>query len=124
MDYLGPLEDVRPALGDTHVYVLPSYREGMPRSVLEAMSMARPILTTDAPGCRDTVDEGENGLLVPVRDSRVLAERMVELIERSDELTDMGRRSRTIAEERFDVHAVNRVILEALDLQNVEGARQ
>ena len=56
--WLGEVSDVRPAISASHVYVLPSYREGTPRTVLEAMSMGRPIITTDAPGCRQTVDEG------------------------------------------------------------------
>jgi glycosyltransferase involved in cell wall biosynthesis len=116
VDYLGKLDDVRPALADAHVCVLPSYREGMPRSVLEAMSMARPILATDAPGCRDTVIEGQNGYLVPVRDTAKLAERMVAMIDGFDRLAEMGRISRALAEKRFDVHGVNQVILEALEL--------
>src|SRR5690606_24295267 len=64
IDYLGKLDDVRPAIQGCSVYVLPSYREGTPRTVLEAMAVGRPIITTDAPGCRETVVEGENGFLV------------------------------------------------------------
>src|SRR5690606_28516102 len=77
----GPLEDVRPAIAAAHVYVLPSYREGTPRTVLEAMAMGRPVITTDAPGCRQTVREGETGFLVPVRDPAALAEAMKRFIE-------------------------------------------
>ena len=67
IEYLGRLSDVRPAIAASSVYVLPSYREGTPRTVLEAMAMGRPIITTDAPGCRQTVIEGDNGFLVPVK---------------------------------------------------------
>src|SRR5690606_27740423 len=75
VEYLGRLTDVRPALENCSVYVLPSYREGTPRTVLEAMAMGRAIITTDAPGCRETVIDGDNGFLVSVRsvDSLVLA---------------------------------------------------
>src|SRR3546814_8590412 len=69
IDYLGRLDDVRPAIAACSVYVLPSYREGTPRTVLEAMAMGRAIITTDAPGCRQTVEEGRNGYLVPPRRS-------------------------------------------------------
>src|SRR5207253_2073385 len=68
VEYLGKMDDVRPAIADASVYVLPSYREGTPRSVLEAMAMGRPVVTTDAPGCREPVVDGENGFLVPLRD--------------------------------------------------------
>jgi glycosyltransferase involved in cell wall biosynthesis len=70
--WAGETRDVRPAITACHVYVLPSYREGTPRTVLEAMSMGRPIITTDAPGCRDTVDDGINGIIVPVADAIAL----------------------------------------------------
>ena len=68
LEFLGRLDDVRPAIADCSVYVLPSYREGTPRTVLEAMAMGRPVITTDAPGCRETVVDGDNGFLVPVKD--------------------------------------------------------
>lgn len=107
IQYLGELSDVRPAIAASHVYVLPSYHEGMPRTVLEAMAVGRPILTTDVPGCRDTVEPGQNGHLVPKGDAAFLAERMQWFIEHRDEWEPMGRASRRIAEERFDVKKVN-----------------
>ena len=76
VEYLGATSDVRPFIADCHVFVLPSYHEGMPRTVLEAMAMGRPILTTDVPGCRETVIPGENGYLVPRGDAIALAEQM------------------------------------------------
>ena len=111
----GATQDVRPFLRDCHVFVLPSYREGTPRSVLEAMAVGRPILTTDAPGCRDTVLPGENGLLVPVRDAAALAQAMITLCDMPrNALHRMGLASRARAEAVYDVVQVNRVIAEAL----------
>jgi glycosyltransferase involved in cell wall biosynthesis len=112
----GPLEDVRPFLEETSVYVLPSYREGTPRTVLEAMATGRAVITTDAPGCRETVVEGTNGFLVPVRDGKSLAVAMERFIKEPDLVERMGRESRRIAEEKYDVHKVNAVINRAMDL--------
>jgi glycosyltransferase involved in cell wall biosynthesis len=111
--YLGTASDVRPYLADCHIYILPSYHEGMPRTVLEAMATGRPILTTDAPGCRETVIPAENGFMVPVRDADALAERMIWFIEHRDQWERMGKRSRKMAEERFDVRIINRELMSA-----------
>lgn len=116
VEYLGETNDVRPILAGCHVYVLPSYHEGMPRTVLEAMAMGRPILTTDVPGCRETVIPGENGYLVPRGEAIALSKRMFWLIEHQDEWEKMGMRSRALAEERFDVHSVNRELLKIMGL--------
>ncbi len=119
IEYAGGTNDVRPYLKACSVYVLPSYREGTPRSVLEAMATGRPVITTNAPGCRETVREGENGFLVPVQDSRALAGAMEKFIEDPDLLKRMGAASRRIAEEKYDVHQVNREIIEAMGLKKV-----
>ncbi len=116
IEYLGTTLDVRPFLADAHVYVLPSYGEGMPRSVLEAMAMGRAVLTTLVPGCRETVVPGRNGLLVPARDATALADGMLQMLAQSSQLETMGRESRVIAEERFDVREVNRAILAGMGL--------
>ena len=117
IEYLGRTPDVRPNLAAAHVCVLPSYGEGMPRSVLEAMAMARPVITTDVPGCRETVVPERNGYLVPVRDPGALAEAMIRLIEAPPGRLDaMGAEGRKLAEERFDVRVVNRTIVEAMGL--------
>lgn len=116
VDYLGYLEDVRPAIAGSAVYVLPSYHEGMPRTVLEAMAMARPIITTDVPGCRETVREGENGFLVPAGDAGALAAAMQRFVDTPQLAHVMGETSRRLAEERFDVHRVNAVILRNMGL--------
>lgn len=117
IDYLGRLNDVRPAIADASVYVLPSYREGTPRTVLEAMAMGRPIITTDAPGCRETVVDGDNGFLVPVQAVDELASAMMRFIEEPGLAARMGTRSRTIAEEKYDVHRVNAVMLDAMNIR-------
>lgn len=99
--------DVRPYYAMCSVYVLPSYREGTPRTVLEAMAMGRPILTTDTQGCRETVKDGLNGFLVPVKDVQSLADKMCWFIEHAELVPEMGEASRAYAEEKFDVHKVN-----------------
>lgn len=106
--------EVKPWLAQASVFVLPSYREGVPRSTQEAMAMSRPVITTDAPGCRETVVEGENGFLVPVRDVDALVRCMLRFIEQPSLIDSMGKKSRQLAEERFDVHNVNVRILTAL----------
>ena len=116
IDFLGKLDDVRPAIADAGIYVLPSYREGTPRSSLEAMAMGRPIVTTDAVGCRETVEDGVNGFLVAVRDSASLAEGMEKFIRDPSLIARMGAESRRIAERKFDVHRVNAAIIEAAGL--------
>ena len=116
--YLGAIEDVRPFLADASVFVLPSYSEGTPRSVLEAMAVGRPIVTTDAPGCRETVLDGVNGFLVPVRDIGALAAVMERFILEPDLIPAMGRMSRRFAEDKYDVHKVNAVILDAMGLSD------
>lgn len=114
--YLGHLEDVRPTIVSSSVLVLPSYREGVPRSVLEAMSIGRPIITTDAPGCRETVVDGLNGFLVPVKDSESLAAAMEKFILNPELIASMGLESRKIVEEKFDVYKVNEIVINAMNI--------
>jgi glycosyltransferase involved in cell wall biosynthesis len=116
LEWPGHVQDIRRWLARTSVYVLPSYREGVPRSTQEAMAMARPIITTDAPGCRETVIDGVNGFLVPVRNAEALAEAMERFIMQPDLIAKMGQASRRIAEERFDVRKVNQVILREMGI--------
>jgi len=117
LEFLGRLDDVRPAIADCSVYVLPSYREGTPRTVLEAMAMGRPVITTDAPGCRETVVDGDNGFLVPVKDIQALADAMIKMIDSPGLVAKMGERSRQIAETKYDVHRVNAAMLEGMGIQ-------
>jgi glycosyltransferase involved in cell wall biosynthesis len=111
IDYLGHVGDVRPAIAACSVYVLPSYREGTPRSVLEAMAMGRAIITTDAPGCRETVREGENGVLVQPRDAQSLFDAMMRFVREPALAQTMGTESRRLAEAKYDVHRVNADLL-------------
>ncbi|MBY8965056.1 glycosyltransferase family 4 protein [Algiphilus sp. NNCM1] len=120
VNYLGSMDDVRPAICACHVYVLPSYHEGMPRTVLEAMAIGRPILTTDVSGCRETVEPGRNGWLVGKANADDLAERMIWFIENPDCLPDMGKVSRQLAEDRFDVHKVNADMLRIMCIADGE----
>jgi glycosyltransferase involved in cell wall biosynthesis len=114
--YLGALEDVRPALAQAAVFVLPSYREGTPKGVLEAMASGRAIITTDAPGCRETVVHGENGYLVPVKNVQELYAAMERLVLNPELISSMGQRSRAMAEQKYDVLQVNKTILTAMEL--------
>jgi glycosyltransferase involved in cell wall biosynthesis len=116
VEYLGATDDVRPYLADSHVCVLPSYGEGMPRSILEALATGRPIVVTDVAGCRETVVDGWNGRLVQPKDASSLAAGMLDLARRADELATMGLHSRQLAIERFDVARVNATILGTLGL--------
>ena len=114
--YLGSAEDVRPFISKCHVYVLPSYHEGMPRTVLEAMSMGRPILTTDTPGCRETVVPDLNGHIIPKANAEALANKLIWFLENRSRWQDMGASSRQIAETRFDVHKINRELINIFNL--------
>jgi glycosyltransferase involved in cell wall biosynthesis len=116
IEYLGVLADVRPALDDCSVYVLPSYREGTPRTVLEAMATGRAVITTDVPGCRETVRDGENGFLVPAADPAALARAMVRFVEQPALVGTMGAAGRRIAEQRYNATDVARVMVEAMQI--------
>jgi glycosyltransferase involved in cell wall biosynthesis len=113
----GEVKDVRPHIEACHVYVLPSYyREGVPRSILEALAIGRAIITTDAPGCRETVIEGENGFLVPPRNPASLAEAMGCFVADPDLAKAMGKRSRELAETKFDVNKVNAQMMREMEM--------
>ena len=119
IDYLGSLDDVRPAIENASVYVLPSYYpEGTPRTILEAMAMGRAVITTDSPGCRETVVDGENGFLVPIKSVQGLYQAMQKFIDTPELIPQMGKRSREIAEEKYDVHKVNEVMLQAMGISS------
>jgi glycosyltransferase involved in cell wall biosynthesis len=117
INYKGVADDVRPYIKNSHVYVLPSYHEGIPRSTLEAMSMGRPVLTTNAVGCKETVEEGINGFKVLVKSPEALAKKMIWFIENSAQIEQMGAESRKIAEDKFDVHKVNKEMLKIMGIK-------
>jgi glycosyltransferase involved in cell wall biosynthesis len=114
--YLGPTDDVRPYIEGCAVFVLPSYHEGLPRTVLETMAMGRPVLTTNVPGCKETVVNGENGWLVEKGNFEQLAEKMIWFIENPQEWQGMAEASRAMVEDKFDVHKVNNELMKIMKL--------
>lgn len=116
VDYKGALSDVRAEIEKCSIYVLPSYREGTPRSVLEAMSMGRAIITTDVPGCRDTVINGVTGLLVKSKNSEELANAMKRLIQDKELREAMGQKSREYAVKKYSDDSVVSEIISNLEL--------
>ena len=111
VEYLGESDDVAGLLAQSTVFVLPSYREGCPRAALEALAAGLPVVTTDVPGCRETAINGHNGFLVQVKDVDSLFFAMRNFIEDADLAIEMGKRSRQLAELRFDVKKVNNEIM-------------
>jgi len=110
-------KDVRPFIARAGIFVLPSYYgEGLPRTILEAMAMGRPIITTNVPGCRETVREGVNGYLVPKKNSKALAKAMENFIDKPELVSIMGSASRQIAVEKYDVDKVNLTINKKMGL--------
>lgn len=101
--WAGYSKDIISALRNAHVVVLPSYREGLPKSLIEAAAVGKPIITTDAPGCKECVIDGVNGFIVPVKDRKLLADKMLYLINHKETRSSMGRASRELAEKEFDV---------------------
>ena len=117
VDFKGYKEDVLPFLNDCKVFVMPSYlKEGIPRTVLEAMAVGRPIITTNVSGCKETVKESKNGFLVNPRDYKDLAEKMEYVINHQEILEQMGKNSCNYAKERFEVSLINKRMLEIMDL--------
>lgn len=117
IEILPEVRDVRPVLGSCHVFVLPSfYREGLPRTILEALATGRAVITTDMPGCREPIVAGVNGLLVPPRDAPALAAAICELLENPGAIASMGKAARQTAVEVYDVDKVNTLLLDVMRL--------
>ena len=116
INYPGQVDDVQKWIADSHVFVLPSYREGVPRSTQEAMAIGRAVITTDVPGCRETVVDGINGFLVEKWNPQALAEKMIYFIEHPEEIAIMGYESYKIAQDKFDAHKVNKRLIDMLGL--------
>jgi glycosyltransferase involved in cell wall biosynthesis len=103
VEYLGTTEDVKQFISDADCVVLPSYREGTPKTLLEAASMAKPLIATDVPGCRNIVKNNYNGFLCKMQDANDLSEAMKRMINlSSDERNNFGLNSRTLVENEFD----------------------
>jgi glycosyltransferase involved in cell wall biosynthesis len=116
IEYLGQTRDVRPCLAGASVIVLPSWREGAPCSVMEGMSMGRPAVVADAPGCREVVVDGINGYLAPPRQAQALAEAMERFILHPENIVSMGAASRRLAMEEFDARKAAARILDVMGL--------
>ncbi|MHA3083454.1 glycosyltransferase family 4 protein [Acinetobacter sp. ANC 5383] len=116
IEYPGQVTNIVDWITKSDVFVLPSYREGVPRSTQEAMAVGRAIITTDVPGCRETVIDGQNGFLVPKWNPQALAEKMIYFIEHPEQIKKMGDESYRIAQEKFDSNKVNAKLLKILEV--------
>lgn len=116
INYPGHVDNVKDWIAACHVFVLPSYREGVPRSTQEAMAIGRAVITTDVPGCRETVEHGVNGFLVAKWNPEALAEKMIYFIEHPEQIEKMGCESYKIAQDKFDAEKVNQRLLNTLGL--------
>lgn len=106
IEWIGYQKNMFECLSNSHICVLPSYREGLPKSLIEACAVGRPIITTDAPGCKECVIDGWNGFLVPVKDSTYLMEKIYLLTENRGLIEEMGMNSRLLAEREFNINTV------------------
>jgi glycosyltransferase involved in cell wall biosynthesis len=107
IEWWGWKEDMQDVYAQSAIVCLPSYREGLPKTLIEAAACGRPIVTSDVPGCREVVRKGENGFLVPARDALALANALIELLQSPDMRLKMGGISRKIAEKEFSMEMVN-----------------
>jgi len=117
VNYVGRLRSVKEQIAKADIIVLPSYHEGTPRSILEGMSMGRAVITTDVAGCRSTVVDGLNGILVEAKSGDSLVAAMILLIKDRSLVLEMGKKSRMIAEEKFDVQKVTRSIIDGMGIK-------
>ena len=117
INYPGYVDNIKEWIASSHIFVLPSYyREGVPRSTQEAMAIGRPVITTDVPGCRETVIDGVNGFLIEKWNPEALAEKMIYFIEHPEQIEKMGLESYKMAQEKFDANTVNKRLLDILGL--------
>jgi glycosyltransferase involved in cell wall biosynthesis len=121
--FLAETTDVRPYLAQSSVFVLPSfYREGLPRTILEAMSTGRAVITTDMPGCRDPIEDGKSGIIVPPQNVDALADAMRSFLTNPAQAAEMGNRARAIAEQVYDVAKVNSLLIGHMGLDRPAAA--
>lgn len=117
INYVGPVNNVKPYIEDCSFYVLPSYREGMPVSTQEAMAIGRGIITTNTAGCSDTVVEGVNGFICEVADYEGLVKCILKTIDNKDLVDKFGINSRKLVEEKFDYNVVNELIINQISIE-------
>lgn len=120
IEHRGFLSDPKPEYETCNIFVLPSYREGLPRTNVEAMAIGRAIITTDVPGCSDTVVGGVTGLLVPARDADALTKAMLTLARDLERAEDMGKNGRALCEQRFGLTTVTRTTADLIEGLPVE----
>lgn len=121
IEYIGHVQDVRPLITKASVVVLPSYREGVPRALLESMAMGRAVITCDAPGCRETINlqNGRtNGFLIPPRDHIALASKMEYFVCNKENIIQYGKQGMEFAKEKFDVNLINDDMMRIMQLEN------
>lgn len=116
VDWLGEVSDVRPIISKSDIVVLPSYREGLPRSLLEAAAMEKPLITTDVIGCRNVIEDGITGILVPVKNSQALAKAMKKMIENPVLRLEMGKAGRKKVIKEFEEKNVISTILSKYEM--------
>lgn len=124
VELLGERQDVATLYQQSHIAVLPSYREGLPKSLVEAAACGRPVVTTDVPGCRDAVIAGQTGLLVPVKDAHALAQAVLQLAEDKALRARMGQAGRVLAQEEFDVEKIARAHVDLYDALTLRESAQ
>ena len=120
IEYVGEQKNVCPYLQGCTAYVLPSYHEGTPKTVLEAMACGRPTITTDAPGCRETVTDGVNGYLVPVKNVAAIVDAMEKIVSDPEKTAQMAENARVIAEKKYDVNKINMKIKQTMNIERVK----
>jgi glycosyltransferase involved in cell wall biosynthesis len=116
INYPGHVANVNAWIKKSSIFVLPSYREGMPRSTQEAMAIGRAVITTDVPGCRETVIDGVNGFIIPAWSGEKLAEKMIYFINNQEKIVEMGVNARNFAETHYDVKKANERLIEILGI--------
>lgn len=116
VQYIGQVDDAASLVSRCHVVVAPSYGNGAPRALFQALAVGRPVITTDTRSCRDFVRQGINGYVVPVRNTDMLCRAMTQILQRPDQIPLMAEESRRIALRFYDINAVNGIVLEALGL--------
>ncbi len=124
VECLGERSDIAALYRQSHIAVLPSYREGLPKSLVEAAACARAVVTTDVPGCRDAIEPGVSGLLVPARDARALADAVARLAGDPQLRRQMGVAGRHLAEQEFDIRKVVQTHVELYQLLSADGMRR
>lgn len=113
----GEVKDVSPILKEAYAFVLPTYyREGIPRTILEAMASGKPVITTNWVGTKEAVEDGKNGFLVPIKDEKALADKMLHMLEHYQEAKAMAKKSYEICKRKFDVKIINKRMLEIMGI--------